>query len=376
VIFIITISAYGLLLFFVIVGFLLHPNDTINESELKNVTVIIPARNEEDNIIHCIQSITTQDFPKHLLQVIVSDDASNDGTIHKAAHALQSSGVEHIIVTADEHEARPNEHLSGRGKKAAIRRAMQAAKAEIIICRDADTFTMSDNWLRTIVNYMTASKKEFVICPVAIAHNKGWLSSLQEIEMSILSLFTISSAHFKIPFLCNGANLAFTKKLFYDTGAYQDHLHIASGDDIFFLNRVKQKNENLIGYLKNRDAVAYTFPVKGIGALLSQKLRWSSKVFINSNVINWLSALIITFTNAAWVAAIFYSVFDRQNLALGLFFILSKLLIDILLVFLASSFIRVRTGAFKVALMGIIYPFYSSLIAVLAVFIKPKWKSN
>ena len=170
--------------------------------------------------------------------------------------------------------------------------------------------------------------------------------------------------------------MAFTKKLFYETGAYQDHLHIASGDDVFFLEQVKKKNRHAIAYLKNEEAAVFTFPEKDLHSLIHQKIRWSSKLFKNLSVINWLSALIITLTNIAWIVALFYIIFDRQNLPLGLFFILSKLLIDILLVFLASSFIKVKTGAFGVALMGIIYPFYASLIAVLAVFIKPKWKSN
>lgn len=365
-IFVIIIAAYTVLLLLVFAGFLLYPTDPLGQSDLKKVTVIIAARNEEGRLKPCLSSIVSQDIPKQFLEVILVDDASTDGTYNEAEEVLAKSGIEHTII-------RNQQHL---GKKQSLKLAIDQSTSDIIICRDADTFTTTNNWLSTIVHYMVATGKEFIICPVGMAHNKGWLSSLQETEMSILTLFTISSTYFNSPFLCNGANLAFTKKLFYETGAYQDHLHIASGDDIFFLEQVKKKNSHKIAYLKNKEAAVFTFPEKHLYSLIHQKIRWSSKLFKSISVINWVSALIITLANIGWIGAFFYAVFDRQNLPLGLFFILSKLLIDILLVFLASSFIKVKTGAFGVALSGIIYPFYASLIAVLAVFIKPKWKSN
>jgi poly-beta-1,6-N-acetyl-D-glucosamine synthase len=365
-IFIVTILCYSALLFMVFAGFLLYPNDPKKETELQKVTVIIAARNEEGRISHSIASVVSQDVPKHLIEIIVVDDASTDNTFKEAADVLSRSGVDHQVIQNSKH----------LGKKKSLLLAIEHSSSGIIICRDADTFTMSDKWLSTILNYMLSSKKEFVICPVAIAHNKGFLSALQETEMSILTLFTIASAYFHSPFLCNGANLAFSKKLFYRAGAYADHLHISSGDDIFFLEEVKKIGKQSIGYLKNEDAIVYTFPEKDLGSLFRQKIRWSSKTFKNTSVINWLSALIIGLSNFVWIGALLYMFLEVQNLPLGLFFILSKLLIDILLVFLASSFIKVKTGLLKVALVAFIYPFYASIVAVLSMFIKPKWKSN
>ena len=360
------ISAYVVMILLVFAGFVLHSNDTNAQSAPQKVSVIIAARNEEGKIKQCIATILSQHYPKEFLEIIIVDDASTDNTFKQAAEILGHSGIEHRLIQNQQH----------LGKKKSLKLAIEQSNSELIICRDADTFTISNSWLPFIVNYMMATKKEFIICPVAIAHNDGTLSELQETEMAILSLFTISSAYFNAPFLSNGANLAFTKKLFYSTGAYEGHLHIASGDDIFFLEKVKQTHRNTIGYLKNKEAIVYTFPEKHLWSLIHQKIRWASKLFRNLSVINWLSALIITVSNFVWIVALFYAIIYPQNLALSLIFILSKLLIDILLVFLASSFIKVKTGALKVALLAFIYPFYASLIAVLTVFVKPKWKNN
>ena len=44
------------------------------------ISVIIAARNEEENIGNCIASIIKQTYPAHLFEVIVVDDHSNDST--------------------------------------------------------------------------------------------------------------------------------------------------------------------------------------------------------------------------------------------------------------------------------------------------------
>jgi biofilm PGA synthesis N-glycosyltransferase PgaC len=349
-----------------IMGFLLHPEDLSTKSEAQKVTIIIAARNEEHTISNCLTTIINQDISKQFVEIILVDDASNDNTFKIAAEILGRSGIEHHLIQNQNH----------LGKKKSLVLAIEKSSSEFIVCRDADTFTQSERWLSSILNFMISNKKEFVICPVAIEYNNTFLSALQETEMSILSMFTISSSYFKTPFLCNGANLAFTKNIFYKTGAYKDHLHIPSGDDVFFLEQVNKIDPQTIGYLKDLNAVAYTFPEKKPGSFIHQKIRWSSKIFKTGSVINWLSAIIIGLTNITWIAAIFCLLIGGPNSGLGLFFILSKLLIDILLVFLASSFIKVKTKPLTVVAVGMIYPFYATLIAVLSMFVKPNWKRN
>ena len=46
----------------------------------KSISVIIPAYNIEDLLEKCVTSVASQDYPKELLQIIVVDDGSTDGT--------------------------------------------------------------------------------------------------------------------------------------------------------------------------------------------------------------------------------------------------------------------------------------------------------
>ena len=60
-----------------------HATAGINGLNVQNavpVTIVIAARNEEDNILECVSSCLDQDYPEDLLEVIVVDDQSEDDT--------------------------------------------------------------------------------------------------------------------------------------------------------------------------------------------------------------------------------------------------------------------------------------------------------
>ncbi len=52
----------------------------LSSERLRKLTVIVPARNETDNIERCVYSLLTQDYPAQRLNVIVVDDRSTDDT--------------------------------------------------------------------------------------------------------------------------------------------------------------------------------------------------------------------------------------------------------------------------------------------------------
>jgi len=367
VIFVSAIIIYAVMAIAVFAGYLWHPTyQSIHHNSEIKVSIVIAARNEEATIERCLQSIFEQDYPNELIEIIIVDDASSDKTFELAKNKLLASKIFHQVI----------KNATPLGKKKSIKLAIESTGTDFIVCRDADTFSNSEKWLSTIIKYSASTKKEFIICPIAIDYKNGVLEAFQEIETSILNLFAISSAYFKVPFLCNGANLAFTKKLFYETGGYKNHLSIPSGDDVFFLQEVLQNSPEKIGYLKNSDSVVYTYPEKTVFALIQQKIRWSGKVFLTKSVINWLSAAIIALCNGVWLWAIISMVFTSQNPVFALIFVFSKLLIDILLVFLAARFIRVKASLPMVFLVGCLYPIYATIVTVLAPAIKPNWKKE
>ncbi len=355
---------YAVLVFWLGSGFLRTKSFRAVSSAPLPVTLIICARNEEKHIVRCLDSILLQDYPRGLLQLIVINDASTDATVQLAERVLKHSGLNYRIIS--------NRHQ--KGKKQSITFAMQFANHELIVLRDADTYTTSYSWLQSISDYYGASRSDLIIAPVAIADNYGLLWALQAIENNILAVFAAGSCFYHKPFLCNGANLAFTKSLFAKTNGYASHLQHASGDDIFLLEDAKKIPDVSIGYLKSTYAVVHTYPGYSLGQLLRQKIRWASKFKNNSNALNLVLSIAGFCVNAAWLWCFIGSFFAIAWQPAFLLFVFFKLAIDFLLLFLASGFIKNRLLWWFALPVGCVYPLYACLVGLASLTIKPRWK--
>ena len=358
------LAVYGLILLVLAIGFLRTSEFRSNENkDHLPLSIIICARNEEKTIIRCLKTIVQQEYDLNKLQILVINDASTDGTATVAAAILKHAGVNYRIIS----------NAEKKGKKASIAYAMQFAEHPHIVLRDADTFTLSYSWLKCISDFLLQTKADMVIGPVAIADNSGALWALQAIENNIISVLAGGSAFYKKPFLCSGANLIFTRRMFEQTGSFQTHMQIASGDDILFMEEVK-KQKGKICFLKSKEAIVSTYPSYSLPSLMNQKIRWVSKFSINKNPLNFFLALISLLVNISVLFCLFSGYLMPQNALFGLIFTVIKLLIDILLLFLASGFIKNRGLAWYVLPIGFIYPVYSLILAVSTLFVKPKWK--
>lgn len=328
------------------------------------LTIIICARNEEKTIGRCIVSILKQDYDLSKIQLVLINDASTDTTVFQAESILKNSKINFKIIS----------NPIQKGKKLSITYAISQANNELLVMRDADTFTTSTLWLQNISDFFETTKSDLIIAPVVIANNFGILWALQAIETNVLTVMSCGSAYFNKSFLCNGANLIFTKSIFEKVNGYSSHLKIASGDDVLFLEDVKKIPSTKISYLKSEQAIVYTYPAFSFKKLISQKIRWASKFKTNKNKLNLLLALLSFSVNLLWLFCLFYSFFVPQNGGFILFFVLFKLIIDFLLLFLASRFVKNKGLGWFSLPVGCIYPMYAFVVAFASVFIKPKWK--
>lgn len=358
------LALYGIVLLWLAVGYVRTGLFSLKQQfPHMPVTIIICARNEEKTIAGCLQSILTQNYTLSNVQVILIDDASSDQTLQKAGDLLNKAGIDYKIIS----------NTLQKGKKQSITDAMQFAVNNLIILRDADTFTVSPDYLRCISDFYQTSSPDLIIAPLAIAGNSGILWALQAIENNVLLVAACGGVFYNRAFLCNGANLIFTRQTFERTNGYTSHLHIASGDDIFFMEEVKKLKDSKIKYLKSGDALVYTYPQSTLKQLIFQRIRWASKFKINKNKLNLALALLSLAVNFIWPFCLVYSVVPEYRTGC-LSFVVLKLFIDILLLFLASNFIKNKHVLWFSFPVGFIYPVYAVIIGLASLFVKPKWK--
>lgn len=268
-----------------------------HSSFVTQITIIIPARNEEANIGRCLQSIVDQSYPAHLRQVIVADDFSTDNT---AAIVQSFAGQNvHLLQLSDHITDRLNSY-----KKKAIELAVAQATGTLIITTDADC-TVPPGWLATYTAFYQQYKPAFIAAPVAILPShvgKGPGVRLQPIEIfQALDFMTLqgitgASVYKKIHTMCNGANLAYERSAFYEVGGFTGIDHIASGDDMLLMHKIYQRYPNRVLFLKSKNAIVQTEPVHTIKEFLNQRIRWASKADkYDDKRIFWVLVLVYLF---------------------------------------------------------------------------------
>ncbi len=226
------------------------------------VSVIVPCRNEEQNISRLLNSLHLQDYPGDLFEVIVVNDNSTDKTYEVAN---QYHGIQKLRIINNK----------GKGKKSAIRDGISIALGRLIITTDADCY-MGESWVSIIASYYQEHNPDMIICPVRLESGAGFFSRFQDLEFLSLQGITAGSALSGKPIMCNGANLAFGKET-YLRHSTDLHDEINSGDDIFLLHSLKCERNSIILWIESPEAIVTAKASATPGSFLQQRKRWISK---------------------------------------------------------------------------------------------------
>ncbi len=236
---------------------------TISLPQIK-ISIIIPARNEEENIGLLLQALQEQTYPSSLFEVIVVDDHSTDRT---AAIVQQYPSVKLLQLKEDGINSY---------KKKAIETGIAAATGELIVTTDADCLPPKD-WLKLIAAFKEEKQSVFIAAPVVINCNSSVVQIFQAMDFMVLQGITGAAVHKKKMSMCNGANLAYERKAFYEVNGFSGVDHIASGDDMLLMHKIWKQDPDKVHYLKSKEAIVSTQPMRTWKAFFNQRIRWASK---------------------------------------------------------------------------------------------------
>jgi cellulose synthase/poly-beta-1,6-N-acetylglucosamine synthase-like glycosyltransferase len=242
----------------------------LNSKLSTKISIIIPARNEQENIGNCLQSIIEQSYPAHLFEVLVVDDHSTDNT----ASIIKSYASHNVKLISLKDFISANEINSY--KKKAIEISIQQSNGELIVTSDADCI-FPKNWLTTIASFYETKRPVFIVMPVLISYGKKMIEVFQSLDFMTLQGITGASVHKKFHSMCNGANLAYTKEAFIAVNGFKGIDNIASGDDMLLMHKIYNQFPNNIEYLKSKEVIVKTNPVSTVQQFFNQRIRWASK---------------------------------------------------------------------------------------------------
>ena len=320
---IVLFTSYAVLLFYYTYCWCTIP--TFNFTQTKNattITIIIPARNEAANIITCLNSICLNNYPATCYQIIVIDDYSTDAT----AALVKNYTAENVLLLQLQNFTH---HNIIAYKKKAIEIGIEHATGELIITTDADCI-VPVNWLQCIDSYYQQTNAALIVMPVQFLHTPTMLSTFQSLDFMTLQGITGASVFKNMHSMCNGANLAYTKKVFNQVHGFKGIDNIASGDDMLLMHKIFALYPHKIKYLKTPEVIVKTAPAATITHFFNQRIRWASKADTYDDKRIFAVLLLVYILNVWLVLLGIASFFNAEILQLFLVALLLKTIIELI----------------------------------------------
>jgi len=338
-----------------------------DEKPKTTFSIIVPFRNEEKNLPKLLKSISKLNYPKDLYEMILVDDFSTDASEYVYIKWRMENGL--IETTLLE-----NLRLSNSPKKDAISRAIPILKHEWVITTDADC-VVNKNWLLTLDNFIQKNNAEMVVGAVVYKTKNNWFHQFQQLDLLSLQGTTIGSFGIEKPFMCNGANFAYTKKLFNEIGGFGGNNKMASGDDVFLLQKALKNHSDKVHYLKNTDTIVKTKPENDLYKLFMQRVRWASKTTGYSGYYSKSLAVVVLAMNLSLVIGLYLLVVSSINWQTLLIAFSIKYFVDYLLLLKSNQYLRNGKFIFPMA-TSFVYPFFCSLVGIYSLFGGFTWKGR
>jgi len=364
----ITTILYAFFIISLIIGFNRVPFFfNVDNNYKTKFTIIIPFRNEAKNLTDLLTSIQGLNYPKSLYEIIFVNDHSEDRSTAMIFEALKKSSIIFQIIE--------NNRISNSPKKDALTMAINKAHYNWIITTDADC-KLPEFWLATFDAFIQKNEVSFIAGPVSYYHNNSFLQRFQALDFMSLIGTTIGGFGIQKPFLCNGANLAYRKTFFALLQGFKGNDNLASGDDVFLLEKAFKTKPNQVKFLKSTHAIVLTKPEITIANLISQRVRWASKTSKFNTLFAKFIGLTVLMMNILVISTFMLSFFELFSIVYFSFLFLIKISIDFILLFKTSQFFNNKKLLHSYLVTSILYPFFTVHIAVKALFFSYQWKGR
>ncbi|MCR9173812.1 MAG: glycosyltransferase [bacterium] len=324
--------------------------------EASEITVLVPFRNEAENLPALLESICN--LSKLPAEFIFIDDHSDDNSVVIIKAEIDNLPIR--VIHADKGK---------NGKKSAIRKGAKEVKTEYTLTWDADVVVSTD-YFKAIER---VSKADMYVLP-AIFTSKSFLQHLFTFDVVVANAVNTGLSGWRRPIFASGANLLYRTRMFEELDSIDQHDHISSGDDTFLL-RDFTRNKAKVHLSTDPELAVMTPTPSTFREYLSQRLRWVSKTNSLGDWLNTFVAVKQLLFMLAFIGLLGWTVL--QGFWFGLIYLLLCKMITDFLVFSAYFKQIKRLGLLlMLPFAEIWFPLYSILLAILIPFYRPKWKGR
>lgn len=226
------------------------------------VTVVVCARNEEENLERYLHRLLTQDYPEYEVIVV------NDGSVDRTAEVLATYMVQ-------DHKLRttfvPSEARVVSTKKLGITLAAKAAQYDYLLLTDADCCPESNQWISSMMQGFAQPETQIVLGYGGYFEQDTLLNRWIQYDTQFNALHYLSAARLGRAYMGVGRNLAYRKAFFFQVGGFAEQLSTRAGDDDLFVNKAATKTNTRI--VTRADSVTWSLAKPNWKSWVEQKRR-------------------------------------------------------------------------------------------------------
>lgn len=199
-------------------------------AEKEGVSIIICARNEREQLDKHLSLFLAQDYPKYEV-VLINDCSEDESELLLGVMKSQYTNLEvrHI----------PKDDKFKHGKPMALGVGIKAAKYDWLLFADIDCAPHPE-WLSSMQENFTP--KTAVVLGYA-SYPKA--SAFIRCDMFYSALHYLGFALMKKPYMANGKNYAYRRKLFFDSKGFDIRM-TKEREDIVFVNKIANKTNTFV----------------------------------------------------------------------------------------------------------------------------------
>jgi len=337
---------------------------TPNEKNLKepNVSVIVAARNEEENIKELLEDLSRQTYPQAKLQIIIANDRSTDQTWSIVNDYINKYN-NFIGVKISELSK------SMTPKKYALTKAIEKSEGEIIISTDSDC-RVPNTWVESMITTFDEETGIVIGYSKIDTISERLFDHYQSIDFLSLMSANAGTLGWGNAWTGSGQNIAYRRSAFDKVNGFNPVADKISGDDFYLVQEISKiakakYNINPTGFVKTK-------PSSNIIKFTCQRIRWASntKKLFNTNFFFLLFLFVNLFINIILLSALLLkSCWQLLPMLFGI-----KFLFDTMVLFYGSKQFRTKIKLKSYLLWFFLQPLYTPFLGIFSMVGKFRWK--
>lgn len=234
----------------------------IPENELPFISILVAARNEEQNIWRCLSALNQLNYPKDKIEFLIGNDQSNDRTLEIAEAYTQKHPRFKVFNITDSMGM-------ARGKANVLAHLARLAQGEFYFITDAD-IAVNKNWARELLAYF--EEDTAIVSGTTVVDDEGTMGKMQEVDWMYYMGLLKSAYNLGLSCTAVGNNMAIRKEAYWEVGGYET-LNFSITEDYKLYKEVRLRGWGTKNVL-NPQVINYSRAIHQFRVLLAQRKRW------------------------------------------------------------------------------------------------------